>query len=75
MKSAYKHVNDNVLLTSYHFDIARRFQSSSETNRKTSSVSFEAKAICSEFEASFIPGYDHETTPEFQNALDSLPYP
>ena len=53
----------------------RRFESESETSQKSSSISFEARAICSEIEASFIPSYVQELSPEFQEALDNLPVP
>ena len=59
----------------HSFSQSSKFESKKESNSKTESTSFEAGAVCSEFEASFIPGVDHELSPEFQNALDNLPVP
>ena len=38
-------------------------------------MSFESKAICSEFEASFSPFAQHEMEDLFKNAMKKLPVP
>lgn len=43
-----------------------------EENIKTSSVSFESRAICSEYEAAFIPTFEHQLDPHFVETLDRV---
>ncbi len=61
--------------TSHSFSQSTKFSSSSDTSKSERSVSFESKAICSEFEASFIPAYQHQLDPEFEKVLSNLPVP
>jgi hypothetical protein len=60
---------------SHSFSLSSSFESARESRTAKSSVSFEAKAVCSEFEASLIPGYNHTLSEEFKNATSNLPVP
>ncbi|EJK46783.1 hypothetical protein THAOC_34532, partial [Thalassiosira oceanica] len=46
-----------------------------ERNARESLVAFESKAICKEYQASFIPGYDLALDPTFVKTLAALPVP
>lgn len=57
------------------FSSSTKFKAYQETNVKTNNVSFEARAICSEFEASFNPYAEQVLDAEFESALGDLPVP
>ncbi len=71
------------MLTSYSssfsssaaFSLSEKFKSDRSVSVSTNSVSFEARAMCSEYEAKFKPYAEHELDPEFLKALKSLPHP
>lgn len=61
--------------TSYSFSESSRFERIRNTNIARNFVSFESRAVCSEFEGSFNPYAKHELDPIFKEALNGLSVP
>ena len=57
------------------FSQSSKFESESEQSKSERSMSFESRAICLEFEASFIPSYEQALHPQFIATRDALPVP
>lgn len=63
------------LSTSFSFEKSRKFESFREGLVENSEISYEAKAICTNFHAQFEPYYVQTPTSAFEKGLDSLPVP
>ena len=63
------------LETKSSFSGSVKFKSYQETNLKTNNKSFEARAICFEFDASFNPYVEQVLDEAFERALYALPCP
>jgi len=61
--------------SSLSFSQSSKFQSTTSKSFATNSVSFDCRAICSEYEAAFSPYAKQELDPEFKKALEDLPVP
>ena len=57
------------------FSQSSKFESETQQSKSERSVSFESRAICSEFEASFIPSFEQALDDEFVKAREALPVP
>lgn len=63
------------LQTSIAFSRSEKLMSFKEQSVSENTVTFEAKAICSEFEVSFNPYSEKLFDPRFKKAMDELPAP
>lgn len=72
-------INSRETTTSYsearNFEKNEKFQESREESLKTNTVSFEARAVCTEFEASYSPYATREYDYIFETAIKELPVP
>lgn len=60
---------------SYAFSSSEKYKQFTETTAATQSVTYEARALCSEFKAALKPYYTHTLKEEFEMALDALSTP
>ena len=59
----------------YAFSSSSKYKEFVDTSRATQTVTYEARALCSEFKASLKPYYSHVFDDRFEMALNNLPYP
>ncbi len=59
----------------YAFKESSQYKAFSETTQSLQTVTYEARALCSEFKASFKPYYSHVLDETFEAVLDSLSFP
>lgn len=60
---------------SYSFSQSSKYKEFTQSTRETQSVTFEARALCSEFKAALKPYYSHSKHETFERALSSLSTP
>ena len=59
----------------YSFSQSSKYKEFTENTRETQAVTFEARALCSEFKAALKPYYSHSKHETFERALSSLSIP